>query len=96
MASDLFGARDTLTTPSGTSYTYYRLDKVAEATGADLSRLPFSIKVLMENALRQADMSGPVGENDVRNLAGYEPAEWYSLEDGKLKATAFASAKTSL
>ena len=27
--------------------------------------------------------------------AGYEPAEWYSLEDGKLKATAFASAKKS-
>ncbi|HIG74216.1 MAG TPA: aconitate hydratase AcnA [Bacteroidetes bacterium] len=80
MASDLFGARDTLTTPSGTSYTYYRLDKVAEATGADLSRLPFSIKVLMENALRQADMSGPVGENDVRNLAGYEPADPADVE----------------
>ena len=27
--------------------------------------------------------------------AGYEPAEWYSLENGKLKATAFASAKKS-
>ena len=27
--------------------------------------------------------------------AGYEPAERYSLEDGKLKATAFASAKKS-
>ena len=37
-----------------------------------------------------------VGELDkaITN-AGYEPAEWYSLENGKLKATAFASAKKS-
>ena len=27
--------------------------------------------------------------------AGYEPVEWYSIEDGKLEATAFASAKKS-
>ncbi|MEL6614692.1 MAG: aconitase family protein, partial [Bacteroidota bacterium] len=80
MASDLFGARDTLTTPSGTSYTYYRLDTAAEATGADLSRLPFSIKVLLENALRQADQKGPVGEDDVRNLCGYEPADPAEVE----------------
>ncbi|MEM1116775.1 MAG: aconitate hydratase AcnA [Bacteroidota bacterium] len=69
----LFNARDTLDV-AGTSYTVYRLDRVAEATGADLSRLPFSIKVLLENALRQADLPTPVGEDDVRNLATYEPA----------------------
>ena len=72
--ADAFGARDTLTTPSGTSYTYYRLDAVADGTGADLSRLPFSIKVLLENALRQSALPGPVGEADVRNLAAYDPA----------------------
>ncbi|MEM0963278.1 MAG: aconitate hydratase AcnA [Bacteroidota bacterium] len=71
--SSLFDARDTLDA-AGTSYTVYRLDRVAEATGADLSRLPFSIKVLLENALRQADLPTPVGEEDVRNLAAYEPA----------------------
>ena len=27
--------------------------------------------------------------------AGYEPVEWYSIEDGKLEATAFASAMKS-
>ena len=72
MADSLFDARDTL--DAGTAYTYYRLDRVAEATGADLSRLPFSIKVLLENALRQEDAEGPVGEDDVRNLATYDPA----------------------
>ena len=73
MADSLFDARDTLDA-AGTSYTYYRLDRVAEATGADLSRLPFSIKVLLENALRQEDAVGPVAEDDVRNLATYDPA----------------------
>ncbi|MEL7364198.1 MAG: aconitase family protein, partial [Bacteroidota bacterium] len=73
MADSLFDARDTIDTSAG-AHTYYRLDRVAEATGADLSRLPFSIKVLLENALRQADLPGPVGEDDVRNLAAYDPA----------------------
>ena len=73
MADSLFDARDTLDTSAG-AHTVYRLDRVAEATGADLDRLPFSIKVLLENALRQADLPGPVGEDDVRNLASYDPA----------------------
>jgi len=73
MADSLFDARDTLDTSAG-AHTVYRLDRVAEATGADLSRLPFSIKVLLENALRQADLPGPVGEDDVRSLATYDPA----------------------
>jgi aconitate hydratase len=38
----------------GTSYAYYALDKVAEALG-DISRLPFSMKVLLENLLRFED-----------------------------------------
>ncbi|WP_420455536.1 aconitate hydratase AcnA [Rubrivirga sp.] len=73
MADSLFDARDTLDTSAG-AHTVYRLDRVAEATGADLDRLPFSIKVLLENALRQADLPGPVGEDDVRHLAAYDPA----------------------
>ncbi|PAP78583.1 aconitate hydratase AcnA [Rubrivirga marina] len=73
MADSLFDARDTIDTSAG-AHTVYRLDRVAEATGADLDRLPFSIKVLLENALRQADLPGPVGEDDVRNLATYDPA----------------------
>ncbi|HEV8408678.1 MAG TPA: aconitate hydratase AcnA, partial [Sphingomicrobium sp.] len=38
----------------GTSYAYYALDKAAEALG-DISRLPFSMKVLLENLLRFED-----------------------------------------
>ena len=36
------------------TYSYYSLGKAAEALG-DISRLPFSIKVLLENLLRFED-----------------------------------------
>jgi len=55
------------------SYTYYRLD----AAGApDLARLPYTVKVLLENALRNA-ASNPdlVSASDVRALAAWDPAE---------------------
>jgi aconitate hydratase len=39
----------------GTSYTYYALDAVGEAGLGDISRLPFSLKVLLENLLRHED-----------------------------------------
>ena len=72
MAADPLGARDTLDTSGGSVY-YYRLDRAADEFGVDLGRLPFSIKVLLENALRNAG-EGPVTREDVENLARYEPA----------------------
>jgi aconitate hydratase len=60
-----FGARTTLQARGG-SYTVYRLDALAEK--ADLSRLPFSIKVLLENILRHCD-GYLVQEDDVIKLA---------------------------
>ena len=55
------------------SYAYYRLD----AAGAgDLARLPYTIKVLLENALRHAaGGSGLVSPADVRALAAWDPAQ---------------------
>ena len=72
MAADPLGARDTLDTSGGSVY-YYRLDRAAEAFGVDLDRLPVSIKILLENALRAAG-EGPVTREDVEHLARYEPA----------------------
>ena len=72
MAADPLGARDTLDT-SGGAVHYYRLDRAADEFGVDLGRLPFSIKVLLENALRNAG-EGPVTREDVENLARYEPS----------------------
>ena len=51
---DFFNARDSLSTQSG-PVTLYRLDALERASVANVSRLPFSIKVLLEAALRQAE-----------------------------------------
>lgn len=40
---------------AGKSYCYYSLPKASETLGEDLSRLPYSIKVLLENLLRHED-----------------------------------------
>ncbi|HLY36263.1 MAG TPA: aconitate hydratase AcnA [Candidatus Limnocylindria bacterium] len=54
------------------SYAYHRLD----AAGVpDLTRIPYTVKVLLENMLRHAASgSGLVTAADVRALAGWDPA----------------------
>ena len=63
---------DTLTV-AGKTYRYFSL-ATAESAGMDgISRLPFSLKVLLENLLRHEDGVG-VTEDDIRALAAW-PAE---------------------
>ncbi len=62
-------SQDSLKTKSqlevaGTRYTYYSIPKAADALGTDLARLPYSIKVLLENLLRYEDGSS-VKKEDV-------------------------------
>ncbi len=54
------------------SYVIYRLDSLEEMGIADISRLPFSIRVLLENLLRNS-FSGTVTLDDVRRLAAWKP-----------------------
>lgn len=68
---DLFGARDTFDTGSGSGYLY-RLDKLKEHGFGDLDRMPYSIKVLLECVLRNCD-DFLVTKDDVRKLATYDP-----------------------
>ena len=51
---DFFNARDTLNINHRT-YTYYRLDALEKAGLTDLKRLPFSIRIVLEAALRQCN-----------------------------------------
>ncbi len=67
-----FGARDRFETGSGPAY-YYRLAKLQEEGLADVDRLPFSIKVLLESLLRNEN-GYDVTADDVRRLAAYDPA----------------------
>jgi aconitate hydratase len=70
--SNLFGTRGTLRFGTERA-TIYRLPELARQGLADLDRLPFSIRVLLENALRHAGR-GAVTESHVRELAGWTSA----------------------
>jgi aconitate hydratase len=73
--SDSFGAKDTLTV-SGREYEVFRLDALQERF--DTARLPYSLKVLLENALRLEDGES-VTASDVETIAAWdaeaEPSE---------------------
>ena len=72
MADDLMGARRTHAGPGG-AVAYYSL-RAIEERGIDLSRLPYSVKVLLENLLRNVDGVN-VTEEDVLALARWNPAD---------------------
>jgi len=76
MSSDSFGARSTLEV-SGRSYEVFRLDALADKH--DVARLPYSVKVLLENVLRLED-GVSVGPEDVEAIAGWKPADTPSVE----------------
>src|SRR5690349_3803553 len=65
--SDPFGARTPL---DGHGLDYYRLTRLDEAGVADTARLPYTLRVLLEMALRNAG-SIHVTEDDVRALANW-------------------------
>jgi aconitate hydratase len=69
---DYFNARDTLKTKYGT-YTYYRLDVLEKAGLTNLKRLPFSIRIVLEAALRQCN-EREITQVDVKNIAAWTPA----------------------
>src|SRR5580693_2072140 len=62
-----FGALDTLRV-GDRSYTYFRLRALEESGTAKLARLPFSLKILLENLLRFED-GRIVSREDVEALA---------------------------
>ncbi|WP_029008590.1 aconitate hydratase AcnA [Azospirillum halopraeferens] len=66
---DSLKTRRTLTV-GGRSYDYFSLTAAGEAGAGDLSRLPFSLKVLLENLLRFED-GRSVTVDDVRALADW-------------------------
>ncbi|NJN44704.1 MAG: aconitate hydratase, partial [Anaerolineae bacterium] len=65
-----FTQKTTLHTPHGT-YTIYRLDALEKAGLTRLNKLPFSIRILLEQTLRQLDGEA-ITEQHVRDLAGWD------------------------
>jgi aconitate hydratase len=73
---DSFGARAALDV-GGRSYEVFRLDALADRF--EVSRLPYSLKVLLENVLRLED-GHSVTVADVEAIAGWDPAAEPSAE----------------
>jgi aconitate hydratase len=75
-SSDSFGARSTLEV-GGRSYEVFRLDALQERF--DVARLPYSVKVLLENVLRLED-GVAVTAAAVKAIAGWDAAAEPSVE----------------
>ena len=65
-----FGSRATLNV-AGRQYTIYRLASVATLPGSTVNKLPFSLKILLENLLRNED-DAFVKRSDVESLARWD------------------------
>lgn len=71
-STDPFGARGTFDTGNGEA-GIYRISKLQEQGVGDISKLPYSIRVLLESVLRNCD-EYVVTSEDVKNLATWEAA----------------------
>ncbi|MEA2234671.1 MAG: aconitate hydratase [Solirubrobacteraceae bacterium] len=76
MSTNSFDARSTLTVGDRT-VQIFRLDALQDAY--DVARLPFSLKVLLENLLR-TEGNGSVTAQDIEALASWDPAATPSVE----------------
>lgn len=65
--NDFFKARSSFTA-DGTKYNYYRLQALEDAGVGNVSKLPYSIKILLESVLRQLD-GKTIKKEHVENLA---------------------------
>ncbi|MGV0873066.1 aconitate hydratase AcnA [Mycolicibacterium sp. XJ879] len=73
MSADSFGTRDRLTVDDST-YTIYRLDRIEGS-----QRLPYSLKVLLENLLRNED-GRLVTSEQINALAAWDPTAEHGRE----------------
>ena len=69
--SDSFSTRSQLDV-GGKRYDYYSLPKLGERY--DIARLPYSMKILLENLLRHEDGGVTVGRNHIEAVAQWNPA----------------------
>jgi aconitate hydratase len=68
---DLFKSRDVLKV-GNKQYTIFRLDALEKAGLTKLSKLPFSIRIVLEAALRQCN-DKEITQADVKNIAAWTP-----------------------
>ncbi len=77
--NDVFGARTPLKSARGT-VIYYQLEALSKRGVQELDLLPFTVKILLENALRYAG-GELVSEDDVLSLARWVPGQASQSEE---------------
>jgi aconitate hydratase len=78
MSLNSFSTRSTLSL-AGESVDYFSLPALEKSIGPNVGRLPYSLKILLENLLRRED-SGFVHADDIRALAEWTPGRPVSKE----------------
>ncbi|WP_110113311.1 aconitate hydratase AcnA [Bacillus sp. CGMCC 1.16541] len=75
---DVFNARSSFQV-NGKTYNYYRLQALEEAGVGVVSKLPYSVKVLLESVLRQVD-GRVIKKEHVENLAKWGTSEVQEID----------------
>ncbi|MGM8910675.1 aconitate hydratase AcnA [Psychrobacter sp. 1U1] len=76
--SDIFNVKDTISV-DGKEHAYYSLPKLAE-TYDNINTLPYCMKVVLENLLRNEDGGQSVGKNHIEAVANWDAAAEASKE----------------
>ncbi len=80
MTHNLFNTRQTFTTGFGTEGIYYSLPQLEKSGAGAISRLPVSIRIVLESVLRNFDGGRKVSEANVKALAAWQATEERSEE----------------
>lgn len=71
MTHDLFSTRKSFETGSGSKGTYYSLPQLERSGLGNISRLPISIRIVLESVLRNYDGGTKVSEANIRALSSW-------------------------
>ena len=76
--SDIFNVKDTIAV-AGKEHAYYSLPKLTD-TYENISKLPFCMKIVLENLLRNEDDGQSVGKNHIEAVANWDAGAEASKE----------------
>jgi aconitase A len=71
MSHNLFNTRQKFTAGGGQEGTFYSLPQLEQEGIGNISRLPVSIRIVLESVLRNFDNGKTIDENNVRSLANW-------------------------
>ena len=71
MTHNLFNTKKTFQTGVGTEGTFYSLPQLEKEGLGSISRLPISIRIVLESVLRNFDEGKKISEENVRQMAAW-------------------------